>query len=83
MTERELPRASRIVIEPIRTEQDYDEWIALFANRNEMAEEYAVLMSANGMKWEGYKLINEAILRRWSMAGLRYIKERAWKALAA
>ena len=40
---------------------------------------YADLMRSNGLAWNGYKPIDEAILRRWSPAGLRYIKERAWK----
>lgn len=61
------------------TPAEYDEWLSLFANRNEVANEYASLMRHNGPSWDGYKPINEAILRRWSMAGLHYIKERAWK----
>jgi hypothetical protein len=31
------------------------------------------------MDWPGWRELNEAILRRWSPAGLRYIKEKAWK----
>lgn len=70
----------RIVIEPlVVTDEEYDDWIRLFANRNEVAEEYAKLMRWHGTTWKGYAPINQAILRRWSMAGLKHIKERAWK----
>lgn len=61
------------------TPAEWDEWVLLFASRNELAEEYAVLMRRHGLHWSGYEPINRAILRRWSMAGLRYIKTRAWK----
>lgn len=56
-----------------------DDWIRLFANRNDLAEEYATMLRRNGPSWGGWREINEAILRRWSMAGLKYIKTRAWK----
>jgi hypothetical protein len=57
----------------------WDEWLTLFANRNEVADEYARMLRLHGVEWGGYRFVNEAILRRWSPAGLRYIKERAWK----
>lgn len=63
----------------IATDQDHDEWVALFANRNDLAEEYAVMIRSYGVEWDGYEAINGAILRRWSPAGLVYIKTRAWK----
>jgi hypothetical protein len=69
----------RIAVYGCVTPEEWDEWLSLFANRNEAAEEYADLICRNGPQWSGYKPFNEAILRRWSMAGLRYIKERAWK----
>ncbi len=60
-------------------DSEWDEWISLFANRNEVAEEYARWLRAYGKDWTQSVKFNEAILRRWSPAGLRYIKERAWK----
>lgn len=67
------------IVPILSTDGDYDEWLALFANRNEVAEDYARALSRYGPVWEGYAPVNQAILRRWSMSGLKYIKERAWK----
>jgi len=66
---------------PELTERDRreDEWVRLFANRDDLSEEYAVLLRRNGAMWDGWEVLNRAILRRWSMAGLHYIKRRAWK----
>lgn len=61
------------------TDQDYDEWVSLYANRDELAEEYAALLRTNGATWPGWEMLNRAIIRRWSMAALRYIKDKAWK----
>lgn len=36
-----------------------DEWVALFASRDEFARQYARM-------WDGWPVINRAILRRWS-----------------
>jgi hypothetical protein len=41
------------------------------------------VIRANGTTWTGYAEINKAIMRRWSMAGLRYIKEKAWRLATA
>jgi hypothetical protein len=61
---------------PVR-DQGWDEWIALFANRDEVAHEYAdLLVSYRETDWPA---LNAAILRRWSPAGLAYIKQRAWR----
>ena len=57
----------------------WDEWLSLFINRNDVAEEYARMMRLHGLKWGGYAYVNAAILRRWSPSGLAYIKTRAWK----
>ena len=57
----------------------WDEWLRLFANRDEVAEEYADVLRSTGVDWGGWREFNAAILRRWSPAGLRYIKEKAWK----
>jgi hypothetical protein len=61
------------------TAKQDDEWMALYANRDEVADEYARLLRVAGTAWDGWQAFNEAILRRWSMAGLRYIKTKAWK----
>ena len=59
---------------------EMDEWLSLFANRNEVAEEYARALRIHGVNGSyDYAPFNHAILRRWSPAGLRYITERAWK----
>lgn len=50
-------------------------------NRTEAAEVYA-----DGIReadWIHWPAVNAAILERWTMAGLIYIKERAWKTLGA
>ncbi len=58
------------------------EWLLLvIANpenkRAEVAAHYGVaLREGESVEW---RFVNEAILERWSMAGLRWIKERAWK----
>lgn len=53
-----------------------DQWVALFANRDEMAWEYARWIANEFTNDWGQ--INEAIIRRWSVSGLLYIKRRAW-----
>ena len=57
----------------------WDEWLSLFANRDEVAQEYADTLRMTGVDWGGWRSFNAAILRRWSPAGLRYIKEKAWR----
>ena len=61
------------------TAEEWDEWLALYASRDEVAGAYAVLLGEFPVEWVGWRELNEAILRRWSPAGLRYIKEKAWK----
>lgn len=45
--------------------------------RNDIALTYAFGLRGNEVI--DWKLVNAAILDRWSMAGLTYIKQRAWK----
>lgn len=45
--------------------------------RNGVALTYA--FGIKGSEEIDWPKVNAAILERWSMAGLRYIKERAWK----
>jgi len=45
--------------------------------RNTVALTYAMaILSTEPTDW---KAVNEAIVKRWSAAALKYIKERAWK----
>lgn len=53
-------------------------------NRNEAAVVYATaraMLGGNGTK--PWNIINRAVLDRWSMSALLYIKEKAWKQLDA
>lgn len=61
------------------TPEEWDEWLTLYDNRDLVATEYAALLRFYAHDWPGFKELNGAILRRWSPAGLRYIKEKAWK----
>jgi len=53
-----------------------DAWLRLFANRDEVADEYARWI-LNGFT-DDWSQFNHAIIRRWSKSGLLYIKRRAW-----
>lgn len=55
-----------------------DEWVALFASRDELAVEYARLLRDNGPAWPTWPTLNLAIIDRWSESGLSYIKRKAW-----
>lgn len=46
--------------------------------RQQVADTYAILIQ-KGHK--DFAAINQAILNRWSMSGLRWIKTQAWKQL--
>lgn len=48
--------------------------------RDDIALDYALCLNDPEVDW---RRVNEAILDRWSMAGLRYIKARAWKIVGA
>lgn len=45
-------------------------------DRKAMAGVYARYLDANDVDWG---VVNAAILTRWSMSGLQYIKTLAWK----
>lgn len=60
----------------------WDEWLALYASRNEVAYEYASMLDLASSDWVGWPLVNGAILRRWSPSGLAYIQRRARKMTA-
>lgn len=55
-----------------------DRWVAGFANRDEMAAAYAELLRTEKPSWPTWIVVNVAIMDRWSMSGLRYVKEKAW-----
>lgn len=45
-------------------------------SRGEMAEVYSHHLDDRDINWS---VVDSAILKRWSISGLAYIKERAWK----
>src|SRR6476620_1568422 len=53
-----------------------DEWVSLFASRDELAEEYANLLRDREPTWSGWPVLNLAIMDRWSESGLRYVKSK-------
>ncbi len=59
-----------------------DEWVALFASRDELAVEYALLLKLcpSLPKWPS---MNHAIVDRWSVAALIYIKRKARRLVTA
>jgi hypothetical protein len=68
-----------LIIPVCETDADYDDWVASYRNRDEVAADYAALIRAHGSAWEEWRPLNNAIIRRWSLAGLVYIKTQAWK----
>lgn len=44
--------------------------------RADVAKTYAILIQKGHQDW---RPINEAILKRWSRSGFKWIKEQAWK----
>lgn len=56
-----------------------DEWVSLFASRDELAVEYAKLLRDHPATWAGWPTLNLAIIDRWSESGLAYIKREAWR----
>lgn len=53
--------------------------LSLFATRDELAVEYAKLLNEKDSGWDGWPVLNLAIIDRWSVSGLRYVKTKAWK----
>lgn len=45
--------------------------------RNNVATTYALALRSSGPT--DWATVNRAIMQRWSISGLRYIKERAWR----
>jgi hypothetical protein len=47
--------------------------------REDVALTYAFAIRQWGPMDERYAVVNRAIMERWSLAGLKWIKTRAWK----
>jgi hypothetical protein len=47
--------------------------------RNDIALTYRMAMESSERQLVDWPKVNEAIIKRWSLAGLIYIKNRAWK----
>ena len=60
-----------------------DEWVHLFASRDEIAEAYADLLVEKPATWGVWPTLNLAIMDRWSRSGLEYVKRRAWRLAAS
>lgn len=60
-----------------------DRWVAQFKTRDEAAEAYADLLQTRPADWGVWPILNVALMDRWSMSALTYIKEKAWKIAAA
>ena len=61
------------------TRSAWDEWMALFANRDEVADYYAGMLRVEELGDPIWSEVNAAIVRRWSLSALVYIKTKAWK----
>ena len=64
------------------TTQDVLNDIAAARTRDDAATVYALAIVGR-LPFRGWKPVNEAIIEKWSVSGLRYIKERAWKLAAS
>ena len=40
---------------------------------------YRKYLLTKSPRWSGWKRLNAEIIERWSVSGLTYIKERAWR----
>ena len=49
--------------------------------RNDLSLTYAFIISSSERDKVNWSIINKAIIDRWSLSGLYYIKNRAWKLL--
>jgi hypothetical protein len=79
MIGRRSRRPSNVTSPPVLDSTALDRWIAQFANRDEMADAYRRVIVNRGPGWPGYAALNLAIIDRWSLSGLNYIKEKAWR----
>lgn len=72
----ESPNAANV---PVLDKTALDRWVEQFGTRDDMANEYQRLLRTEGPNWHGWAALNLAIMDRWSMAGLRWIENRAWR----
>lgn len=61
--------------------QDVLDDIAAARTRDDAATAYALAI-VQPVPFQAWKPINEAIIEKWSLSGLRYVKDRAWKLAA-
>jgi len=47
--------------------------------RNDVAITYSMALRSSERDTVDWKVVNDAIMERWSLSGLCYVKERAWK----
>lgn len=59
-------------------ERAMDWWVSSFSSRDKMAVEYQSMLLTFSGDWDRWAGLNAAIVRRWSPAGLEYIKRKAW-----
>lgn len=64
---------------PVLDSTALDRWVGQFASRDEMAAAYRQVIADRGLGWPGYAALNLAIIDRWSVSGLTYIKDKAWR----
>lgn len=67
---------------PVSMQTSMDEWVALFATRDDLAVEYAELLKTKVPTSPTWAVLNLAIVNRWSKSGLNYVKVSAWNAIA-
>lgn len=48
------------------------------AKRIDAVPIYYKCLLMHSPRWSGWERLNAEIIERWSLSGLRYIKERAW-----
>jgi hypothetical protein len=60
-----------------------DRFVAAFPSRNSMASAYADYLRECGAEWPTWPALNLAIIDRWSVSGLNYIKQKAWNDISA
>lgn len=48
------------------------------ATRNDVAKTYALALRSSERPAVDWRLVNAAIIARWSLSALEWIKERAW-----
>ena len=66
-------------LEPDRIGEDYAAAIRGCGTQRDAARHYADALRTYGPDAVNWKTVNDAILARWSISGLKKIKRDAWK----